>query len=75
MYAIVYYRHQNSNLQSLAKADEIVGAIGEGIRLPIQGGYVVLWPDTPLVQMMPQNGDVRAAYINLAMNAYHMPGV
>ena len=73
-YAIVYYRHRDSNLDSLAKADEIVAAIGEGIRLPIDGGYVVLWPETPLVQAMPPNGDVRPAYINLSINAYHMPG-
>ena len=74
-YAIVYYRNRDSNLDSLAKADEIVAAIGEGIRLPIDGGYVVLWPETPLVQAMPPNGDVRPAYINLSINAYHMPGV
>ena len=70
----MYYRHRDSNLDSLAKADEIVAAIGEGIRLPIDGGYVVLWPETPLVQAMPPNGDVRPAYINLSINAYHMPG-
>lgn len=74
-WAIVYFRSQDSNLYGLAKADEIVAAIGNGIRLPVEGGIIVLWPETPLVQSMPPNNDVRAAYINLAINAYHMPGV
>jgi hypothetical protein len=68
----VYYRNQTSNLQSLAKADEIVSAIGErGKILPCEGGYVVIWPQTPLVQELPPDGDVRGAYINLSINAYH----
>lgn len=74
-YAIVYYRSEKSNLASLTKADEIARAIGNGIRLPIDGGCIVLWPETPLVQAMPPNGDVRAAYINLSLNSYHMPGL
>ena len=74
-YAIVYYRHERSNLASLTKADEIAQAIGDGVLLPIQGGYIALWPETPLIQAMPPNGDVRPAYINLSINAYHMPGV
>ena len=74
-WAIVYYRHKDSNLDSLTKADEIAAAIGTGIRLPIEGGYVVIWPETPLVQSMTPNGDIRPAYINLSLNAYHMPGI
>lgn len=74
-YALVYYRHETSNLDSLAKADEIAQAIGEGIRLPFEGGRLVIWPENPLIQTMPPNGDVRPAYINLSINAYHMPGV
>ena len=74
-YVNVYYRHKTSNYDCLAKADEIVEAIGEGVRLPFDDGLVVLWPDTPLIQAMEPNKDVRRAYINLAINAYHMPGV
>lgn len=73
-YANVRYRNQTSNLDSLTKADEIIRAIADGIRLPIEGGYVVLWPETPAVQTMPPESDIRAAYINLAINAYHLPG-
>ncbi len=74
-YVNVYYRNQTSNLQSLTKADEIVAAIGEGIRLPCDGGYIALWPETPLVQELPPDNDVRGAYINLSLNAYHMHGI
>lgn len=74
-YVQVYYRHRTSNLDSLTKADEIAAAIGEGIRLPFDGGMLVLWPENPLIQTKPPDGDVRAAYINLSINAYHLPGV
>lgn len=73
-WATVYFRSRESELYGIEKADEIVAAIGQGIRLPIDGGYVVLWPQTPLVQSMPPNKDVRAVYINLSINAYHLPG-
>ena len=66
----VYYRHQTSNLESLTKADEIARAIADGIRLKTEGGWIVLWPETPLIQSVPPDGDVRAAYINLSINAY-----
>jgi hypothetical protein len=71
-YIQVWYRTK-SNAQPITKADEIVGEIGEGVRIPFDGGIVVLWPSTPLIQMLV-DGDVRSAYINLAINSYHMPG-
>ena len=63
-----------SNLFIFSKGDEIVGAIGEGVRLDCTGGYVVIWPQTPLMQLMV-DGDIRSAYINISINAYHMPGI
>ena len=73
-YVQVYYRHKTSNYESLAKADEIVAAIGDGVRIPCDGGMLVIWPENPLIQAKPPDNDVRAAYINLSINAYHMPG-
>lgn len=70
-YATVYYRNATSNFESLAKADEITEAIGEGALIPCDGGFLVLRPETPLIQELPPNGDVRGAYINLSINAYH----
>ncbi len=74
-YCTVYYRHKTSNLDSLTKADEIVREIGVGKCLKCEDGYLVLWPGTPLIQSKPPDNDVRAAYINLSINAYHMPGM
>ena len=73
-YVTVYDRSKTSNLSVLEMADEIVRAIGTGIRLPFDGGLLVIWPESPLIQSLPPDNDVRAAYINLALNAYHMPG-
>ena len=69
----VWYR-TTSNVALLAKADEISGAVGQGVRIPCVGGCLVLWPDTPLVQVMV-DGDYRSAYISLILNAYYMPGM
>lgn len=58
----------------IAKADQIVEAIGEGKTFEQAGGYVVLYPSTPLVQIL--NDDyTQSAYINLSINAYHKPGM
>ena len=73
-YAQVYYRHKTRNGPALQKADEIVRAIGEGVTIPCNGGYVTIRPQTPLIQPLV-DGDIRSAYINLQINAYHMPGM
>ena len=64
-----------SNTGIIRKADQITAAIGEtGKRIPFEGGYLVIWPENPLIQIRV-NGDYRAAYINLSINSYNMPGV
>lgn len=65
--------YTTSNAQPIAKADEIIGEIGEGVRIPFDGGVIVLWPESPLIQLLV-DGDVRSAYINLSINVYQMPG-
>lgn len=72
-YAQVWYR-STSNAEVLAKVDAIKRAIGQGVRLPCDGGYVVIRPQTPFAQILteldrPEN---RSAYINLQINCYHM---
>lgn len=61
----------------LEKADEITGDIGEAKRIPFEGGLLVVWPETPKVQVIVDGNDrsLRYAYINLSLNSYHMPGV
>lgn len=67
-----WYR-STSNAALAEKADEIVRAIGTGIRLNTGVGLVSIYPDTPLVQLMT-DGDYRSFYINLSINVYQMPG-
>ena len=73
MYAQVWDRTK-SNARIIEKADQITAAIGSGLKIPINGGYLVIWPETPLMQIQV-DGDFRYAYINLSINAYHLPGV
>lgn len=61
--------------EMLTKADDIIRDIGTGIILSTDNGYVVIYPETPLVQIIPdeENGN-RSFYISLSINSYHMPG-
>lgn len=70
-YAQVWYR-DTSNADILAKVDEIKTAIGSGVRLECDGGYVVLRPSSPYVQIETgEDPAIRYAYINLQINCYH----
>lgn len=72
-YIQIWYRTK-SNAVLMAKADEIASAIGQGIKLTCTGGYLVIYPESPLIQLLV-DGDYRRAYINLSLNAYKLPGV
>ena len=72
-YCQVWYP-KNSLAKLLAKADQITAAIGVMKGFEHDGGYLVLYPNTPLIQILSDEGS-QSAYINLLMNAYHMPGV
>lgn len=67
-----WYR-TTSNSALVEKADQILREIGTGIILNTDSGYLVIYPETPLVQLMVQD-DYRSFYINLSINAYQMPG-
>lgn len=67
-----WYR-TTSNAALAEKADQIIKEIGEGITLQTTSGYLVIYPDTPLVQINV-DGDYRSFYINLSINVYQMPG-
>ena len=72
--AVQLWAYTKANAALLEKTDQVVAAVSVGVRIPCTGGVVVLWPDTPLVQTIPE-GNVRRSLILLQMNAYHMPGV
>ena len=57
----------------LTKADQIVAAIGEGKKIDMPGGYLVIYPSTPLLQTMTDDYS-QSVYIMLTLNAYHLPG-
>ena len=62
-----------SNAELTAKADEIISAIGTGRTLQTNSGYLVLYPESPLIQLIT-DGDFRSFYINLSINVFQMPG-
>ena len=62
-----------SNTRIIQVADQITAAIGSGLKIPLEDGYLVIWPDSPLIQIMV-DGDYRSAYIMLSISGYHMPG-
>lgn len=70
-YAQVWYR-DTGNAAMLSKVDEIKAAIGEGVVIECDGGYVVIRPANPYVQLMVDEDPAnRYAYINLQLNCYH----
>lgn len=71
-YAQVFYRGGNLG-PLLQKVDEIKSAIGTGVIVSCDGGYVSLRPASPLVQIMiDADPDIRYAYFNLQINCYHL---
>lgn len=73
LYAQIWDRSRGNALIS-QKADEIAGAIGVGLLIPLSGGgRLAIWPENPKIQL-EVDGDYRYAYINLSINAYHLPG-
>jgi hypothetical protein len=62
-----------SNAALVETADQIIKEIGTGITINTESGYLVIYPESPLVQLM-SDGDYRSFYINLSINVYQMPG-
>ena len=71
-YCQIWYR-KNRLADLLAKADQVVAAIGTMKQFKQPGGYLVIYPSTPLIQILTDE-DSQSAYIMLSINAYHMPG-
>lgn len=65
----VWY-YGNSNAPVNAKADEIIAAIGQGVKLSAGRGYVCIYPSSPLAQMQPADDNTRIVYINLELRSY-----
>ena len=61
-----------SNVEVNAKADEVIAAIGQGLRLEAGNGFVFIYPGTPLAQMQPADDATRIVYLNLEMHCYFL---
>ena len=73
-YYIQLYDRAENSASVLETAEAIAGAIGDGKRIPFEGGIVVLRLEDPQIQCFTE-GDIRRGYINLSMNSYHVPGI
>ena len=71
-YCQVWYP-KNSLSDLLTKADQVLAAIGQMKKFTQPGGYLVIYPATPLMQILTDE-ETQSAYINLIVNAYHLPG-
>jgi len=71
IYARVWYRSTSFAAIS-AKVSEIGDAIGEAFCIPVSGGAVYLYKETPFAQFMPQPGDLtlKCMYLNMSMLAH-----
>lgn len=72
MYCQIWYPKKRLE-DLLTKADQVVEAIGECKKITMPGGYLVIYPSTPLIQIMSDDYS-QSAYIMLSINAYHLPG-
>jgi hypothetical protein len=65
----VWY-YGTGNTQAAAKADEILAAIGQGVKLRAGSGYVCIYPGTPKAQMQPADDTTQIVYLNLELRSY-----
>lgn len=70
-----WYRSLDAT-KMMQKCDQIVREIGTGIIVNMDDGYLVIYPETPLVQFLnDKDNDTKSFYINLSINSYHTPGI
>ena len=74
-YQALVWDRTESNYALIAKADEIAAEVGEGVRIPFDGGLLVLRMDTDTPTQMMVQDDFRCARVAMVLNAYHLPGV
>lgn len=71
LHATIWYR-DTSYAAITAKVDAIANAIGEGLSIPLDGGFMVLYKDANFCQFQPFDDDntVKMAYLSLQLNVY-----
>lgn len=67
--ATVWYR-STSLTDVFEKVDEIKKAVGEGLRIPVEGGCVWLYADSPFAQAQDSGDkDIKAVYLLFGVHA------
>ena len=74
-YQIMIWDRTTSNIGLINRADAIANAVGEGVRLPFDGGMLVLRIDTDTPAQVSADDDFRYLRLAFTLNAYHLPGV
>lgn len=59
-----------SNVKVNAKADEVIAAIVQGVKLKAGRGFVCIYPGEPLAQMQPADEALAIVYLNLELRSY-----
>ena len=73
-YQIMLWDRATSNIGLINRADAIANAVGEGVRLPFDGGLLVMRIDTDTPAQLSADDDFRYVRLPFVLNAYHMPG-
>ena len=71
LHAWVWYRGSSYGAV-LAKCDQIKAAIGTGVSIPTDSGFIVIFRDndTPFMQQQPDpNPDIKCAYLTMILHA------
>jgi hypothetical protein len=64
-----YYGESNAPVN--AKVDEIIAAIGQGVKLKAKNGFIIIYPGTgTLAQNQPSDDETRIVYLNLEIHCY-----
>lgn len=59
-----------SNVQVNAKADEILQAVGQGVRLAAGRGDICIYPASMLAQNQPADAKTRIVYLNFELRCH-----
>lgn len=59
-----------SNVEVNAKVDEVLAAIGQGVKLKAGRGFVCIYPGNPKAQPQPADDATRIVYLNLELRCY-----
>lgn len=72
-YARIWYATDKGapdNTEVNAKADEVIDAIGRGVKLKIGRGFAFIFPGNPFAQPQPAGDGTQIVYLNMELRCY-----